>query len=189
MIKRLLSVLCLTLLLLVLASVATTRAAPQAGYFGQTLKPGFTVEKPGILAYFQTKWNLGWGGYNSVLRYSILNANRRGQVGFASSRIGARMLYTATDNSDCGTTPSAWKNAATLSGLAFPNGLSYKPNTITNINSLTPTFVYTPVAPSWPAVYSPTFNYFPQGIECLGVEGLLPPYLNGYTKRWVYSWP
>lgn len=190
MIKRLLSVLCFTLLLLALASVATTSAAPQAGSFGQVIKPGFVTTPPALLTQYQQRYGIGWGGSNSVLRFSVANANRSGVLGFPSSMIGRRTLYNSTANTDCATTPSRYKNAATLSGLSYPNGLHYVPNTITNINSLTPTFVYTPVAPFWPAIYSPTFDYRPQAIGCYGTEGIMPPDPVP-TKMWqsIYSSP
>jgi hypothetical protein len=183
----------LSLLLLALASVATTSAAPQAGNFGLQIKPGYTVEQPFILTDFMRKWSIGWEGVNTAQRYAIVNANRRGRVGFAPSMIGTRMLYTATANTDCAETPNRWKNSATLSGLAFPNGLHYS-NTLTELLTLpyiSLTIVYTPVAGWWPAVYSPTFDYRPQAIGCGGVEGIMPPYTGTNTRMWesIYSSP
>jgi hypothetical protein len=181
MIKRLFSVVLLSLLLLSLVSVATTSAAPQAGNFGLQVKPGWGAGiNPTAVARY------GTGGMGSPAR-NLAALRLRGAVGVSAP--GARMLTTGTLMNSCARTPYRYFNQMLISQMLYPIGLQYSPNTITNINSLTPTYIYTKTNLNSPAVYSPTYDYRPMAIFCSGIEGIMPPYTYPNTVFWEgFSW-
>lgn len=181
MLKRLSVVLCLTLLLLVLVSAATTIAAPQAGNFGQIEKPGWGAAiNPTSVARYAVD-----GRAVTVQRLASLRS--RQPIGIVA--VGSQRIISTNLMHNCANTAYRYFNAQLQANLLYPIGLQYEPNTITNINSLTPTYVYTPLATTWPATYSPTFDYHPPAISCGGVEGIMLPYTNPETVLWSFMYP
>ena len=172
MIKRLIFVLCLTLLLLALASVATTSAAPQAGNFGLQIKPGWAE---GINPTTVARYAPG-GMAARIQRLGLIG--KRGPVGVAVPRDA--LLASGTLTNSCANMPYRYYNAKQIQLLGFRTG-QYYTGTITDLLTISMTALYSVTLDPWGlGAYSNTFDYAPPAVSCV---------VSGTGKAWFGIYP